>query len=156
MNIKLQNQVYPNNNSLYDPRFEHDACGLAFITDIKGRKSHGIVTDALTALKNLMHRGACGCEKNTGDGAGIILQIPHELFNQEMKNILPQPGDYGVEMIFFPKNARARKQCEVICKRIIEKSGQKIIAWRDVPQNNILIGPTAKKAEPVIRQVFVK
>lgn len=149
----------PMKTGLYDPDYEHDACGVAFIVDIKGRRSHEIVSKSLTALRNLQHRGASGAEKNTGDGAGITLQIPHQFFLAELKKLkikLPDAEAYGVGMVFLPGDLKDLQKCAAICENIIAKSGQEFLGWRDVPQNNILLGKTAKQSEPVIRQFFVR
>lgn len=145
--------------SLYDANYEHDACGVAFIADITGRKSHSLITQSMIALKNLQHRGALGAEGNTGDGAGIIVQIPHKFFKFESKQLgftLPKPGDYAVGTLFLPKNKQARKQCEEICVQSVTKFGMKVLGFRDIPVNNSPIGNTAKKSEPYIRQIFIE
>jgi glutamate synthase (ferredoxin) len=141
---------------LYDPQFEHDACGIGAVVDIKGRKSHAIVSDALTVLKNLSHRGACGCEPNTGDGAGIILQIPHAFFLKAAGVPLPDPGLYGVGMAYLPRDAGERADCAKRFETIVREEGQEVLGWRDVPTSNALLGATAKSGEPVVRQVFIK
>src|SRR5690349_171887 len=104
----------PPKQGLYDPQFEHDSCGVGFIVNVAGKKSHKIITDALTVLTNLDHRGACGCEQNTGDGAGILMQMPHKFLEQacaEAKIKLPAEGQYGAGLVYLPQNAAARKQC---------------------------------------------
>jgi glutamate synthase (ferredoxin) len=143
---------------LYDPWYEHDACGVGFIVDLKGRKSHDLVKKAIQILLSLEHRGACGCEKNTGDGAGILLQTPHRFLVQacEHKNIpLPGYGEYGVGLVFLPTDPDERRQCEQIFTEIVRQEGQRLLGWRDVPTNNAPIGPTARAAQPVIRQIFI-
>ncbi len=147
-----------NNRGLYDPSFEHDACGIGFVANIKGHKSHQHISDALTVLENMEHRGACGCEINTGDGAGIMIQVPHEFFFDECLKIgvhLPTYGKYGVGMVFFPKEIRLREECRDILNRCAEKLGLEILAFRKVPVNADGIGPTALRVEPEIEQVFV-
>src|SRR3989338_11124947 len=112
---------------LYDPRFEHDSCGVGFVVDIKGKKSHTIVQQALTVLLNLRHRGACGCEANTGDGAGILLQIPHTFLKEACAGLgvqLPAPGEYGVGMVSFSPNSKDRKACEKLFENIVKEEGQ--------------------------------
>src|SRR6476620_3971851 len=112
----------PPKQGLYDPQFEHDACGVGFVVNIKGRKSHSIISQALEILLNLDHRGACGCEANTGDGAGILIQPPHDflkLVAREAKVSLPAPGEYGVGMIFLPNNRTQRLECEKIFAGIV-------------------------------------
>jgi glutamate synthase (ferredoxin) len=148
----------PTRQGLYDPRFEHDACGVGFVVNIKGEKSHEIVEQALTVLQNLDHRGACGCEENTGDGAGILLQIPHAFFQHACEGLgfkVPDPGDYGVGMIFFPDDRKQRPQFEKIIKEIIVSEGQQLLGWRKVPTDNLYLGETAKLSEPFVRQVFI-
>ncbi len=143
---------------LYDPSFEHDACGIGFVANIKGNKSHQHISDALTVLENMEHRGACGCENNTGDGAGIMMQIPHEFFFDECIKLgvhLPSFGKYGVGVIFFPKEIRLREECRDIFTRSAEKLGLEILAYRKVPVNTEDIGPTALSVEPEIEQVII-
>ena len=134
------------NTGLYRPEFEHDACGIGFVANIKGNKNHQIVSDALTILENMEHRGACGCENNTGDGAGLLIQTPHEFFFEECLKLgvhLPAFGKYGVGCIFFPKEIRLREECRDIFNRTAEKLGLEILTWRKVPVNPQDIGPTA-------------
>ncbi len=143
---------------LYSPEFEHDSCGIGFVANIKSNKSHQIVGDALTILENMEHRGACGCENNTGDGAGIMIQTPHEFFFDECVRMgvhLPAYGKYGVGVIFFPKDIRLKEECRDIFNRAAEKCGLDILAYRKVPVNTEGIGPTALSVEPEIEQVFV-
>lgn len=150
--------VLKNSQGLYDPSFEHDACGIGFVANIKGSKSHQHITDALTVLENMEHRGACGCESNTGDGAGIMIQIPHEFFFDECikQGIhLPSFGKYGVGSIFFPKELRLREECRDIFNRSAEKLGLEILCYRKVPVNTTDIGKTALSVEPVMEQVFI-
>ncbi|MDP9229499.1 MAG: glutamate synthase subunit alpha, partial [Bacteroidota bacterium] len=147
-----------NNTGLYHPSFEHDSCGIGFVANIKGNKSHQIILDALTILENMEHRGACGCESNTGDGAGIMLQMPHEFFFEECFKLgihLPSFGKYGVGVIFFPKEIRLREECRDIFNRAAEKLGLEILAYRKVPVNPEGIGATALSVEPEIEQVFI-
>ncbi len=148
----------PARQGLYDPRFEHDACGVGFVVNIKGEKSHEIVEQALSVLQNLDHRGACGCEENTGDGAGMLLQIPHTFFQHACEGLgfkLPDPGEYGVGMVFLPGDRKQRPQFEKIVKEIIVSEGQKLLGWRKVPTDNLYLGETAKSSEPFVRQVFI-
>jgi glutamate synthase (NADPH) large chain len=146
------------NTGLYDPSFEHDACGIGFVANIKGSKSHQIISDALTVLENMEHRGACGCENNTGDGAGIMIQTPHEFFFDECIKAgvhLPSFGKYGVGLVFFPKEIRLREECRDIFNRTAEKLGLEVLTYRKVPVNPNGIGPTALSVEPEMEQVFV-
>ena len=146
------------NAGLYSPAFERDACGIGFVANIKSNKSHQIVSDALTILENMEHRGACGCENNTGDGAGITLQTPHEFFFDECVKLgihLPPFGRYGVGVLFFPKDIRLKEECRDIFNRAAEKLGLEILAYRKVPVNPNGIGPTALSVEPEMEQVFI-
>jgi glutamate synthase (NADPH/NADH) large chain len=146
------------NTGLYHPSFEHDSCGIGFIANIKGSKSHPIISDALTVLENMEHRGACGCENNTGDGAGIMIQMPHEFFFDECLKLgvhLPSYGKYGVGVIFFPKEIRLREECRDIFNRSAEKLGLEVLAYRKVPVNKDDIGYTALTVEPEMEQVFI-
>jgi glutamate synthase domain-containing protein 2/glutamate synthase domain-containing protein 1/glutamate synthase domain-containing protein 3 len=148
----------PPKQGLYDPRFEHDACGVGFVVNIKGEKSHEIIEQALTVLQNLDHRGACGCEENTGDGAGILMQIPHAFLKDACAGLgfqLPDPGEYGVGMIFLPDHRGQRRQFEKTIEKIITEEGQKCLGWRKVPTDNMYLGDTAKECEPFVRQVFI-
>jgi glutamate synthase (NADPH) large chain len=144
---------------LYDPAYEHDACGIGFVANIKGIKSHQNVDDALTILENMEHRGASGSEVNTGDGAGLMIQIPHEFFFDELLHNgmhLPNAGEYGVGFIFFPTEKGMLEECKEIFARAAEKLNFEIIGYRKVPVNRAPIGPTALSVEPIMEQVFVK
>jgi glutamate synthase (ferredoxin) len=143
---------------LYDPQFEHEACGVGFVVNIKGRKSHTIIEQALQMLLNLDHRGACGCEANTGDGAGILLQTPHAFFKEVIRSAgfsLPSAAEYGVGMVYMPHDPAQRAECETIFAGIVAEEGQRILGWRTIPTNNDSLGATAKASEPFMRQVFV-
>jgi glutamate synthase (ferredoxin) len=149
----------PKKQGLYDPRFEHDACGVGFVANIKGKKSHEIVQQALTILANLAHRGAVGCEPNTGDGAGILMQIPDGFLRKvlaPMGILLPEAGRYGVAMIFTSPRATDRNRARHIVEQIIAEEGLRMIGWRDVPTDNSPLGDTARASEPVVRQLFVE
>ena len=138
---------YPRKQGLYDPRFEHDACGIGFVVNIKGEKSHEIVQQALTVLQNLDHRGACGCEDNTGDGAGILLQVPHKFLQHACDGIglqLPRSGHYGVGMVFLPPDREQRHHCERRLEEIVRQEGQEVLGWRSVPTDNLYLGETDK------------
>ena len=146
------------NRGLYRPEFERDACGIGFVANIKGNKNHQVVSDALTILENMEHRGACGCESNTGDGAGILIQTPHAFFFDECLKMgihLPAFGRYGVGSVFFPREIRLREECRDIFSRTAEELGLEVLAWRKVPVNPADIGFTARSVEPEIEQVFV-
>ncbi len=148
----------PPKQGLYDPQFEHEACGVGFVVNIKGAKSHSIISQALQILLNLDHRGACGCEPNTGDGAGILIQTPHnflKLVSKEAKVKLPGVGEYGVGMVFLPRDKQQRAECEKLFGEIVVEEGQQVLGWRTVPTDNNSLGATAKVSEPVIRQVFI-
>jgi glutamate synthase domain-containing protein 2/glutamate synthase domain-containing protein 1/glutamate synthase domain-containing protein 3 len=148
----------PPAHGLYDPEWEHDACGVGFVANIKGVKSHDIIDKAVGVLANLAHRGACGCDPETGDGAGILLQIPHEFFRQQLQArdiVLPAPGQYAVGMLFLPTDADERARYEEIIAETAEAEGQMVLGWRDVPVDSSKIGAIARTVEPVIRQVFI-
>jgi glutamate synthase (ferredoxin) len=148
----------PLKQGLYDPQFEHDACGLGFVVHMKGKKSHQLVSDALKILVNLDHRGAVGCEPNTGDGAGILIQVPHDFFVAEAAKLgfkLPAFGQYGVGQLFLPKNSGEREAIKKELAKIISDEGQTVLGWRDVPTDNSSLGKTAVAAEPFMAQVFV-
>ena len=144
---------------LYEPQTESDACGVGFVVNMKGRKSHEIVDNALTILKNLLHRGACGCEENTGDGVGILIQKPHKFFKRVCGDIninLPNDDEYGTGMVFLPVNKSQSKDCQKIFEKIIKEENQKLLGWRDVPTNDSSLGPTAKEGEPTFKQIFIE
>ncbi|SDD44731.1 glutamate synthase (NADH) large subunit [Mucilaginibacter pineti] len=143
---------------LYRPEFEHDSCGTGFITNINGHKSNQIIDDALTMLENMEHRGACGCDPETGDGAGILIQLPHEFFMEECSNLeisLPEPGEYGVGMIFFPKDSAAKKACRIVITNAIEKLGLHKLGYRKLTVDSMAVGETARQAEPDVEQIFI-
>lgn len=149
----------PSKQGLYDPQFEHDACGIGFVASIKGVKSNDIMRQALTALVNLDHRGGQGAEPNSGDGAGILMQIPHTFMKQECAAMgirLPEAGAYGVGMLFLPKDPERRLACERVLERIVAEEGQTLLGWRTVPTDNALLGDGAKAVEPLIRQIFIE
>jgi glutamate synthase (NADPH/NADH) large chain len=144
---------------LYTPQLESDACGTGLIANLKGIKSHELIEQAIQMLENMEHRGACGCEPNTGDGAGILIQIPHVFFQQKAKELgfsLPDYGSYGVGMIFFPQDRMLREQCRVLLNDYIDECDFDLIGYRVVPTHNVSLGESALKVEPNIEQVFVK
>jgi len=154
----MRNVGTPPPQGLYDPSFEHDSCGVGFVVDVHGRKSHGIVEQAVQVLQNLEHRGACGCEKNTGDGAGILVQMPHRFLAEECDRLgitLSGPGRYGAGLVFLPTDPAGRRRCEAIFEGLAAEEGLRFLGWRDLPTDNSSLGPTARAAEPIIRQVFV-
>ena len=143
---------------LYDPGQEHDSCGVGFVVDIKGRRSHRIVEQALEVVINLLHRGACGCETNTGDGAGMLLQLPHRFLRKEAGRLgidLPGPGAYGAGMVFLPRDRAQRAEVEALFERIVAEEGQQVLGWRTVPTDDSALGNTARSGEPVIRQILI-
>ncbi|KYG25625.1 glutamate synthase large subunit [Alkalihalobacillus trypoxylicola] len=155
----MRNAGYPKKQGLYDPQFEHDNCGIGFLAHMKGKKSHQVIDDALHILRNLEHRGGQGDEVNTGDGAGILLQIPHRFFNKV--NLadgieLPSEGEYGVGMLFLPQNEELRQKSESTLEKILVEEKVDLIRWRDVPTDDSMLGNAAKSAMPFIRQLFVK
>lgn len=150
--------TFTDDYGLYDPQFEHDSCGVGLIADIHGRQSHQIVQDCLSILCRMEHRGARGAEEYTGDGAGILTQIPHRFFAEECSKLgirLPEPGDYAIGMFFMPQDLDKRTLCQDILLETIENEGQTFLGWRDVPTNNTTLGKTAKASQPFIRQIFI-
>ena len=155
----MNNNQTPRKQGLYDPQFEHDACGVGFIVHKTGKKSHDIVEQALTILLNLDHRGACGAEKNTGDGAGILCQIPDLFFRKVTSNLgftLPAAGQYGVGMLYTAPDAEIRQKGRQQFEKIAAEEGLKVLGWRDVPTDNSSLGNSAKSTEPFIEQVFIE
>lgn len=149
----------PAKQGLYDPQFEHDACGVGFIVQMKGQPSHSIVQQALTILANLEHRGACGAETNTGDGAGILMQVPHGFFQKVTATLnipLPDAGQYGVGMVYSSPDRAQREAGRRVFEQIVAEEGQKVLGWRDVPTDNSTLGETAKASEPFMQQVFIQ
>jgi glutamate synthase (ferredoxin) len=154
----MKSSGLPPRQGLYDPGYEHDACGMGFVANIKGIKSNDILHKALTVLDNLDHRGARGAELNTGDGAGILMQIPHGFLEKECGKdniVIPPAGNYGVGMIFMSNDPVKRGKCVLELERIVREEGQIMLGWRDVPTNDCTLGETAKMEQPYIRQVFV-
>ncbi|MFK7695495.1 glutamate synthase large subunit [Paenibacillus sp. HJGM_3] len=148
----------PSKQGLYDPQYEHDACGIGFVADIRGRRSHDIIRQALKVLCNLDHRGGQGCETNTGDGAGILMQLPHSFFHQVCAHDqirLPEEGKYGVGMVFLPQDEEKRRLCETTMESFVNQVGLTVLGWRDVPTNNATLGESARSVEPVIKQLFI-
>src|SRR5271166_3866944 len=148
----------PPAQGLYHPAQEHDACGIGFVANVRGQKSHAIISKGIQVLLNLTHRGACGCDPETGDGAGILLQIPHKFFVRECGKLgfeLPQPGTYGVGMTFLPVEKHQRLQCEGILERIVREEGLALFGWRDTPCFASAIGRVARGSQPYIQQIFL-
>ncbi|MCA9046130.1 MAG: glutamate synthase subunit alpha, partial [Planctomycetaceae bacterium] len=152
---------FPAAHGLYDPDNEHDSCGVGFVAHIKGKPSHQIVMDADRMLRHMTHRGACGCEENTGDGAGMLVGLPDKFIRRVAKSELgielPAAGRYGAGIIFLPKDASARAEFKEIMNSIIAEQGQVLLGWRDVPQRAELanIGPSAASAEPYMEMLLV-
>jgi len=149
----------PDSQGLYDPALEHDNCGVGFICHIKNQASHEIVRQGLQILVNMDHRGAVGADPLAGDGAGIIMQIPHELLSEECAKLgfkLPAPGEYAVGQVFLPRDEAARNACLKAFDAVVPSEGQELLGWRDVPVDNSCLGESVKPAEPVMRQVFIK
>ncbi len=148
----------PPAQGLYDPRHEKDACGVGFVVHVKGVRSHSIVKQALQVLVNLLHRGACGCEVNTGDGAGILIQMPDKFLRKEARNLgitLPPAGEYGAGCVFLPRDPSARATIEALIEQIIQEEGQTLLGWRDLPTDDRLVGASAAAVEPYFKQIFV-
>jgi glutamate synthase (NADPH/NADH) large chain len=148
----------PEPYGLYDPRFEHDACGIGAVVNISGRREHGIIDLGKQVLLNLQHRGAAGADESTGDGAGILFQLPHEFFAAEAERLrftLPDPQRYAVAMLFLPQDAQVREGCQQILAHAITSAGLEVLGFRDVPTSNACLGPIARASEPVIRQLFI-
>src|SRR5437588_129445 len=148
----------PPAQGMYNPAHEHDACGIGFVASIRGHKSHDIIRKGIQVLINLTHRGACGCDPETGDGAGVLIQIPHKFFARECARLgfeLPAPGAYGVGMTFLPVEKHQRLQCEGILERIIREEGLKVLGWRDTPVDPAAIGRVARGSQPYIQQIFI-
>jgi glutamate synthase (NADPH) large chain len=155
--LNLKNGLPPA-QGLYNPAHEHDACGIGFVASIHGHKSHDIIQKGIRVLLNLAHRGACGCDPETGDGAGVLIQIPHKFFVRECAKLgfaLPEPGSYGVGMTFLPVEKHPRLQSEGILERIIREEGLTLLGWRDTPTYASAIGRVARASQPYIQQVFV-
>ena len=157
-NLNLRN---PAARGLYRPEFEHDSCGVGFVANIKGQRSHGIIEDAYTILQSMEHRGACGAEEETGDGAGILTALPYEFLDRiaqdELQAQLPRPGKFGAGVVFLPRQQDQRETCKRVVERIVAEQGQRLVGWRVVPTRADLarIGSTARTAEPHIEQLFI-
>ena len=148
----------PPAQGLYDPAHEHDACGIGFVASVRGERSHQIIEQGIQVLVNLTHRGACGCDPETGDGAGVLIQIPHRFFARECEALgfrLPPPGEYAVGMTFLPVEKHPRLNCEGVLERIIREEGLAVLGWRDTPVNGDAIGRVARNSQPYIEQIFV-
>ena len=151
----MEQKRFPKIQGLYDPANEHDACGIGFVAHIKGQKSHDIIQRGLTVLLNMDHRGATSSDNKTGDGAGILMQIPHD-FYISLKISVPERGKYGTGLVFLPVNEEEADYCVEVLNRFVEAEGLQVIQWRPVPVDSSVIGEIAKRSEPRIRQIFVK
>jgi glutamate synthase (ferredoxin) len=148
----------PAPQGLYDPSQEKDACGVGFVVHVKGVRSHTIVRQALQLLVNLLHRGACGCEVNTGDGAGILIQMPDKFLRHELRGLgiaLPPLGEYGAGCVFLPRDPAARETIEALIEAIVQEEGQTLLGWRDLPTDDRLVGASAAAVEPYFKQIFI-
>ncbi|HJY34481.1 MAG TPA: hypothetical protein VJ260_06490, partial [Vicinamibacterales bacterium] len=146
----------PHPQGLYDPQHEKDSCGVGFVVHLKGKRSHAIVEKGLELLVNLEHRGACGCEANTGDGAGLLIQMPDVFFRSQALGFeLPPNGDYGAGLIFLPNDPAERELVKALFARIVAEEGQRLLGWRHVPTDDRALGDRARAAEPVFEQVFI-
>ncbi|AIF53223.1 glutamate synthase large subunit [Pelosinus sp. UFO1] len=153
----MKNYKVPPKQGLYDPQLEHDSCGMGFVVNIKGEKSNEILRRSLIGLTNLSHRGGVGSEPDTGDGAGILIQIPHAFMKKVCKDEidLPEWGEYGIGMVFLPVDTEQRSYYEACLEDIVKSEGQELLGWRDVPTDSSSLGKTAKDCMPCIRQVFI-
>ena len=143
----------PPAQGLYDPANERDACGMGFVASIRGERSHEIGEQGIEVLRHLEHRGACGCDPETGDGAGVLIQLPHEFFLRECGKLgmeLPEPGQYAVGMVFLPVGKLERLQCEGVVEKILDEEGFEVLGWRDTPADATTIGPGARGSQPYI------
>ena len=144
----------PGDQGLYRSCDEHDACGVGFVAHIKGSRSHRIVRQALDVLINLEHRGACGADPDTGDGAGILVQMPDRFFRQALTFSLPAAGAYGAGLVFLPTDDRSRAEVRALVERITREEGQTVLGWRAVPTDLDAVGTTAAASAPVFEQVI--
>jgi glutamate synthase domain-containing protein 2/glutamate synthase domain-containing protein 1/glutamate synthase domain-containing protein 3 len=154
----MYNAPYTSQQGLTPPAYEYDGCGVGFVCQMTGGASHDIVEKGLTILENLEHRGGCGCDERTGDGAGLLIQLPHAFFEKAGDDLgipLPEPGDYGAGLVFLPEDDAARERCMSAVEDAIHDAGQHLLGWRDVPTDNSDVGVSARRKEPVIRQVFI-
>src|SRR5258705_12360016 len=145
----------PPAQGLYDPKNEHDACGVGFVVDIKGRRSNASVGKALEVLIHVKHRAAVGCEANAGDGAGILIQTPDAFFRKAVSFTLPNAGSYGVGLVFLPRDERDRETIRNVITTVVQEEGAAVLGWRDVPNDNSLIGDSAKATQPVFQHLFI-
>ncbi len=147
------------NQGLYDASFEHDSCGIGFVANLKNKKSSKTIQDAIAMLENMEHRGGCGCEPDSGDGAGILLQLPHDFLKKECSALgieLPEFSEYGVAMTFFPMEAMEREKCRDLFVEYAHRLGFKVLGFRVVPTDNSMLGASSKRVEPHIEQIFLQ
>jgi glutamate synthase (NADPH/NADH) large chain len=144
----------PPSQGMYRKEFEHDACGIGFVAQLKGKKSHSIVSQGLDVLKNMTHRGAEGADKKTGDGAGILIQVPRDFYLIQGYP-LPPAGQFGTGLVFLPQDAPEAKRCEEILLQIISEEQVNFIGFREVPRNNAVLGEISLAAEPLIKQILI-
>jgi len=157
--LKIGSKGLPVAQGLYEPALERDNCGIGFVANIRGKKSHDIIKKGIQVLINLTHRGACGCDPDTGDGAGILIQIPHEYYAKQCTRLgftLPPAGEYGVGMVFLPTRKDSRLSCEGQFERIAQEEGLEVLGWRETPVESEAIGWLARSSQPFIEQVFVR
>ena len=158
---EYQGMSWPKKQGLYDPASEHDSCGVGFVAHMKGERSHQMILDGDQILRNMDHRGGCGCEPNTGDGAGMLTALPHEFLQkiakEEMGFDLPEPGRFGAGNVFLPRDEAQRAICKEVIERIVAEEGQQLVGWRKVPvdPDGANLGKTARKSEPYIEQLFI-
>ena len=148
----------PDPQGLYDPQHERAACGVGFVVHLKGQRSRAIVEKGLELLRNLEHRGACGCEANTGDGAGILIQIPDAFLRKVTAPLgiaLPAPGDYGAGLVFLPRDPAQQAEVVALIESIVAEEGQIVLGWRDVPTDDSSLGESARRAAPVFKHLFI-
>ncbi|MBD3296254.1 MAG: glutamate synthase subunit alpha, partial [Candidatus Omnitrophica bacterium] len=148
----------PVKQGLYDPAFEHDSCGVGFVCNVDGKKNHKIIDNAVNVLEHMSHRGAVGADPRTGDGAGILIQIPHDFYRRVCASMdidLPPGGDYGTGIIFLPTDNDDRSFCQKALEEQIRASGQELLGWRDVPVDDSILGEGARGTQPVVRQIFI-
>src|SRR5688572_16539820 len=146
-------------STLYEPWTEHDACGVGFVADIAGQRSRSVIDDGLEVLRRLSHRAACGADPETGDGAGILLQIPHRFFKAEGLRLgfdMPRRRRYAIGQVFLPPDRTARAACEQILEDVVNEEGQRVLGWRDVPTDTANVGRQAREVMPVFRQIYIR
>ncbi len=144
----------PNTQGLYDSKYEHDSCGIGFVANVKGERSHDIILRGLEALERMAHRGAESADNKTGDGAGILMQIPHEFYRALVPS-LPEPGQYGTGIVFLPRRPDEMDRCIDELEKAVREENLHVLAWRDIPVDSSVLGKIAKASEPVMKQIFI-